>query len=196
MKSNDIIDSKGRLDVGFWSGHYDVPLFGFTVWGLGFLYFALLPGDDSVRSIHRLVPTCLIAAGIALFFLQRRKLKFRTLGEVADVESFKAGVRKIMKADAWKAEHRGKMVEVGRWRVEHDIKKFMQASWVVGGLLVSALSPSNDMITFRFDGHTASYNLINDPEAFRSGLACLFSRYKRGKRLIKKIKEQTKIETR
>jgi hypothetical protein len=188
MKRNDIIDSNGRLDVGLWSGHYDVPLYGFIGSGLIFLYFVISPGEDSVRSIHWLVPTCFIAAGIALFFLQRRKLKFRTLGEVADVESFKAGVRAIMKADAWKAEHRGKMVEVGRWRVEHDKKKFMQASWVVGDPLVSALSPYNDMITLRFDGHTASYNLINDPEAFRSGLACLFSRYKRGKRLIKQIK--------
>jgi hypothetical protein len=196
MERNDIVDSKGRLKVGSWLGHYDVPLYVFTVWGLGFLYFALLPGDDSVRSIHWLVPTCLIAAGIVLFFVQRRKLKFRTLGKVADVESFKAEVRKIMKADAWKAEHRGKTVEVGRWRVEHDKKEFMQASWVVRGLLVSALSPSNDMITFRFDGHTVSYNLINDPKAFRSGLACLTSRRKRGKRLINKIKEQTKIDTR
>ncbi len=126
-------------------------------------------------NVHWAIPTGCVAVGIALWFVQRRKLKFRTLGTTDDFRRFKAKVREMAKADGW--------VEMDR---EGDHERFIQFVYHARRPVFSTL----DMVTLVFDEGTVLYNVINHPNANRSGLAALFSRCRRGRRLITKIRER------
>jgi hypothetical protein len=175
MKRNDMVDGGGRLKVSLWSQYYGVPLFVFIGLGTFSLYMELFPAEGTDGPLHWAWSAMWIAIGIVLFFVQRNKLKFRTLGTLARPERFKAEVRKIMQEEGWS--------------VILDNKLFMQA-YHTGYAL------AQDTITLKFDRGMVLYNVIKDPHAYRAGLLCLTSRCKRGKRLIKKIKRQTKIDAR
>ncbi|MDR2911132.1 MAG: hypothetical protein LBV47_07205 [Bacteroidales bacterium] len=68
------------------------------------------------------------------------------------------------------------------WSITHNNKRFMRALY-----RSNPLTSTIDMVTLRFAGRTVLYNVINDPDAFRSGFACLLSQCRHGRRLIKRI---------
>ena len=156
------------------SSHMYVPLF-FIVAGTVFFAGRVIPLTGELMNMHWAVPTVCVAVGIVLWFVQRRKLRFRTLGTTADFGRFKAEIREIAEADGW--------VEMDR---EGDHERFIQLVYHARRPVFSTL----DMVTLVFDEGTVLCNVINHPEANRSGLVALFSRCRRGRRLITKIGER------
>lgn len=166
---------RDRLKIGFdgWLEFFGVPVF-VIFFGAMILWYEIFPSEDSVNRLHWGWGAGLIAVGAALYAVQHRKLRFRTLGAPSDLDSFRDGVRKIMKK--------------GGWYLAYDNKRFMQALYR-GGSGFSGVG-GKDMVTLRFRGGTVLYNIIKDPEMPRGGGAALLSRCRRGKRLIKEIRER------
>ncbi len=170
MHRDERQDKRERLKVGFWSDFISFPLWGLIVVGVLFLVAELFPSEDAVRRLHWAWPILLIVTGIALLFVQRRKLRFRTLGTPADLERFKTEVREIMAADGWD--------------IDYDNKRFMRAVY----RRRDGIPPFYlDMVTLRFRGRTVLYNVVNHPDQNNSGLPALFSPCRRGRRLITEI---------
>jgi hypothetical protein len=184
MERNDIVDSNGRLNVGFWSNHFSISMAFFPlsfIALMGIVIDKIANPEREVGAMPWWVPLLLPPVGVVLWFVQRRKLRFRTLGTTFDVDRLKAEVREIMTTDDW---------DITVDTTDGRNRQFIRA--------VYRHDPSvwtHDMVTLQFTGREVLYNVIHDPDDGEDDLLGAISLCLRGKRLINKIKEQNKIET-
>jgi hypothetical protein len=173
-KRNNITDSGGRLNIGLWSQHF---LITWTIVDIGAMIgaFKLFSSAEHVRSIPVVWAALFIATGVALFFVQRRKLRFRMLCLTADADRFRAEVRKLMKSSGW--------------AVTRDTGQFLQAVYRVN----NQFTPMRELLTLQFDGRAVLYNVIIHPDIWHGAFDSVFSRCRHGRRLIARIMDsQTK----
>ena len=163
-----------RLKVGFIKSYFFGVSFYLIAAGVIFLVSDLFWSEEAMRHINWDWPPLLIVTGIALYFVQRRKLRFRTLGTPADLERFKTEVREIMAADGWD--------------IDYDNEQFMRAVCRRRDGIYSFFY--TDTVTLRFRGSAVLYCVINDPTGRSKDFACMFSPCRRGRRLITKIGER------
>jgi len=147
-----------------WINFFGLPL-GLIILSLMMLFF-FIKDRFSFESIGNLIAFgALITLGVATYFFQLRKLKFKTFELKGDIEDFKKNVREILINN--------------NWGIEYDNNSFLQA--------VCRASVFNlDLITLKFHKGLVKWNVIHHPES-RNSIAALLSLNRYGRRIIRQI---------
>jgi hypothetical protein len=162
IKSDRLILKIGSFE---WINFFGIPVFLILI--SFFILFSYLKDfniQDSPTSL--LYFALFILIGIGSFYIQLKRLRFKTLKISKDLELFKIEIRELLKAH--------------KWEIEYDNKTFLQATFR-GNIF------NLDMVTLRYGKSEIKWNVIHHPQSHNS-IACLFSFNIKGKKLMRKIK--------
>jgi hypothetical protein len=123
--------------------------------------------DDSEKTSILLVGfICCLITGILSYFLQLRRLRFKSFNFDKELDDFKNDLREILKNS--------------NWEIDYDNALYLQATY--RGSLINL-----DMLTLRFTKKEIKWNVIRHPFSHNS-IAALITLNIQGKRMIEQIK--------
>lgn len=148
-----------------WMNYFGLPT-GLIMFGIIFLNF-IFKTNDSDKNLVMLIGFifCTII-GVLTYFLQLRRLKFKSFKFDRELSDFKNYVREIL--------------EKNNWEIDYDNELYLQATY--RGSLINL-----DMLTLRFSKTEIRWNVIRHPLS-HNAVANLITINKQGKKMIKQIK--------
>ena len=162
IKPNKIYFKIGSME---WSTFFGLPI-ALIANGIISGYFYLNDVNSFKAPDFLFVSILTLIIGIFSYWLQLKRLKFKTFQLQQNLEDFREKTRNIL-------------IE-NNWIIENDNKNFIVAS-SKGNMF------SSDMIVLRFKKKEIQWNLIQHPWSHNSGAALLNLNLK-GKKILKKIK--------
>lgn len=160
IKSDRIYFKIGSHD---WFTHQGFPL-GLIGFSLLQLYYFLKDLDSSKSEMFFI--GFIFFLGLITYFLQLKKLKFKSFMLTRDLDSFKSELKSLLLNN--------------KWEIDYDNKQYLQATYM-GSVFVGS------MLTLRFKKSGIQWNVIHHPYS-NNPIAALLSFNLQGKRMIKKIK--------
>jgi hypothetical protein len=165
IKKNKISFKIGSLQ---WSNFFGLPI-ALIVIGLMPIIFIIKDPDDSKNNFLITYSIVNIILGIVTYYIQKRRLIFKTLKVDKDVKVLKTKIRDILNNNQWK--------------INCDNQLYLQASY-------SGSLYNSDMLTLKFKKSEIQWNIIHHPHSMNS-FASLFTLNKQGNIIMKKIMAAT-----
>ncbi|MFT5778596.1 MAG: hypothetical protein ACI837_001552 [Crocinitomicaceae bacterium] len=150
-----------------WFSHYSISIM-FIVFGLlNITVFAPNYNDPNIF-IDYLTGSFPLVLGIILFFVQRKKLNYKSFSTAKSPQEARVEIRNVLIDN--------------EWEIDHDTQYFIYAVRRKKGLYLGAVS-------FRFGNKKIKYNLHN--RRVVEPLYALFSTNYTGKKLLQAVKSRT-----
>lgn len=161
IKKNKISFRIGSLQ---WLNFFGIPtgLIGFSCIGI-----FLIIKDSSSPNDNTIILCSIITLilGIVSYYIQTKRLLFKTLKINKDIEIFKNEIREILNSNEWK--------------INYDNKLYLQATYD-GSLF------NSDMLTLKIRKSEIQWNIIHHPYN-QNSIVALFTLNKQGHNILKKI---------
>lgn len=166
IKGNKISFRIGSLQ---WLNFFGIPT---ALMGFSFIGFFSIIKDQTSPNENTIILCSIVALilGVGTYYLQKKRLLFKTLKINKDIEILKNEIRTILNSNDWK--------------INYDNKLYLQATY--GGSLFNS-----DMLTLKFKKSEIQWNVIHHPYN-QNSIVALFTLNKQGNSVIKKITAITK----
>ena len=162
IKPDRIVFKIGSLE---WLNYFGLPI-GFIVLSLIQFYFLLKDLTGSKNEIYFLGFVLTFLLGLTTYYIQIRRLRFKTIKLKRDLNDLKSDINSILISNGWE--------------IDYDNKLCLQATYK-GSIF------NLDMLTLRFRKSEIQWNVIHHPHSHNS-IAALFTLNRQGNRILKKIK--------
>ena len=162
IKPDRIVFKIGSFE---WLNYFGLPA-GIIVLGIMQLCFFLIELNVTKNEIFLIGFVLTSPLGLITYYLQFRRLRFKTFKLNRDINSFKSEINTILLSDGWE--------------IDYDNKLYLQATY--RGSIFNL-----DMLTLRFRKSEIQWNVIHHPYS-QNSIAALLTLNRQGNRIIKKIK--------